>query len=193
MPATIIDIPPRCPNANTMQRCLRGCSSHIHPHRWGVVNIISLIWSLILGIQIWHAADTHIEGELSGVEREYIIWSFVTCAVWVVEVSFKVLDYRGYFDKVGEFGESSLLQQPATERKEKTKNEIIGIWIEVVLAVYFFLDSTAIAVKLSNKKEVHKFASAMTLDVVIGVIGYGFLDIDNTLIINHRWMGMRVI
>ena len=170
---TVVDIPPRCPNA-AMQRCLRGCSPHLHPHRWGVVNSIVLIWSLILGVHVWNTADTHIEDELSAVEREYIIWNFVTCAVWVVEIALNVLDYRGYFDKGG-FGESSLLQQPATERKEKTKNELIAMYTEVFLAVYFFLDSCSIAVNLLDRNEVHKYASAMTFDVVIGMIAYTFL------------------
>ena len=125
-------------------------------------------------MHIWNSADTHSLDELSSVEREYIIWNFGTCFIWVFEIALTVLDYRGYFNKGGS-GESSLLQQPATERKEKTKNEIIAMYTEVLLAVYFFLDSCSIAVNLLDKKEVHKYASAMTFDVVIGMIAYAFL------------------
>ena len=102
----------------------------------------------------------------------YLIYNFGTCVVWVAEVFFNVLDYKGYFDTWRE-GEASLLQ-PATERAEKTNTEMASIWIEVILALYFFIDSTTVAVHLSQE-QIHREAQGMTIDVCINLAAYSFL------------------
>ena len=83
-----------------------------------------------------------------------------------------MLDYKGYFDTEAE-GEASLLQPPI-ERAEKTKTETAALWIEGILAIYFFIDSTTVAVHLSQE-QIHRQAQGMTLDVCVNLAAYSFL------------------
>ena len=166
--------PAPCPNA-AMKSVLRACSPHIHPYRWLVVNSMVLIWSLTLIIQIWTANYNNFANEdITEVEYEYLIYNFSVCFIWLVEVSFNVLDHKGYFEEVGE--EEGLLSQSTytTERRTKSKNEVIAIYIELVLAVLFFIDSTSVAL-LHTRHEVHRQAEGMTFDVCINMLAYSYL------------------
>lgn len=172
--------PAPCPNA-AMKRVLQACSPHIHPYRWLVVNSMVLIWSLTLIIQIWTANYNNFANEdITEVEYEYLIYNFSVCFIWLVEVSFNVLDHKGYFEEVAEqleFGEEGLLSQSTITgelRSTKSKNEVIAIYIELVLAVLFFIDSTSVAL-LHTRHEVHRQAEGMTFDVCINMLAYSYL------------------
>ena len=150
---------------------LRNCSPHIHPHRWLGVNSIVLVWSLILMGRIW---TTYYHSK-EQVEFEYLVYNFGTCAVWLIEVTFNVLDHLDFFDlepRTGT-GEESLLQ-PQTDKRDKTKKEVAAIYIELILAAYFFIDSTSVAYHLS-RKQIHREAKGMTLDVSLSMIAYTYL------------------
>ena len=59
------------------------------------------------------------------VEFEYLVYNFGTCAVWLIEVTFNVLDHLDFFDlepRTGT-GEESLLQ-PQTDKRDKTKKKL---------------------------------------------------------------------
>lgn len=81
------------------------------------------------------------------------MYNFVTCIVWAVEVFFNVLDYNGYFDCHCVEGEDSLLQPRVAEHvpNQRTTNDFLALSVEVALAIYFFADSTIVAVHLSNE------------------------------------------
>ena len=152
-----------------MKRVLRGCSPHIHPHRWIVVNSVVLIWSLILINRIRIAQ--YDVNEQTEVEFEYLVYNFLTCGVWLIEVTFNVLDHKRYFDAEGT-GEESLLQP--IERRERSKNEVIAIYIELVLAALFFLDSTSVAFHLT-RHQIHRQSEGMVVDVCINMLAYSYL------------------
>ena len=167
--------PAPCPNA-AMKRVLQACSPHMHPYRWLVVNSMVLIWSLTLIIQIWTANYNNFANEdITEVEYEYLIYNFSVCFIWLVEVSFNVLDHKGYFEEVAEQEEGLLSQSLTTgERSTKSKNEVFAIYIELVLAVLFFIDSTSVAL-LHTRHEVHRQAEGMTFDVCINMLAYSYL------------------
>lgn len=131
-----------------------------------------MIWSAILLFKILLRSGNRDDREKTNIEFEYLVYNFGTCGVWVVEVFFNVLDFKEYFERNG-VGEESLLQ-PATERAEKTRRETVALWIEVVLAVYFFIDSTSVAVHLS-REQIHRQAKGMALDVFVNMAAYAFL------------------
>ena len=94
--------------------------------------------------------------------------------MWVVEVFFNVLDYRGYFNDYQGEGEASLLQPRQNEHEPKTTKEFIALCLDVALAAYFFADSTTVAVHLSQE-QIHREAKGMTLDVCINLFAYSFI------------------
>jgi hypothetical protein len=104
----------------------------------------------------------------------YLVYNFATSFVWVIEVFFNILDYKGYFDCTLGEGESRLLQPMATDRVKKTTREALVLWMEVALAVIFFVDSTHVAINLSQK-QIHKEAQGMTIDITVNLIAYSFL------------------
>lgn len=160
-------------NMNT-KRLLRGCSPHHHPHRWLFINSAILIWSFFLLLEILAITGSHDDNERTEVEFQYLLYDFGTCAIWVIEVFFNVLDHKEYLEAGEEgAGEESLLQ-PATERTERTRKEVTALWIEVVLAVFFFIDSTSVVYHL-NRHQIHRQAEGMTFDVVLCVVAYLYM------------------
>mmetsp|Transcript_28557 Transcript_28557/g.60554 ORF Transcript_28557/g.60554 Transcript_28557/m.60554 type:complete len:191 (-) Transcript_28557:363-935(-) len=157
----------------TIKPVLRECSPHLHPYRWLGINCAVLLWSAIL---LWRIIDT-IESRnpdydyMTRVEWSYLVYNFAACAVWVAEVFFNVLDFRGYFDS-GE-GEKSLLR-PTGERKERTRGEVVALWVETGLAAYFFLGSMVIAHHLS-KAQIHKQSRGMIFDVCLNMVAYAYI------------------
>lgn len=156
-----------------MKRLLRECSPHFHPHRWIAINCTILIWSTILLARIWKSTESQNDDEKTRIEFSYLVYNFGTCVVWLNEVFFNVLDHKRYLDSREGFGGEESLLQPI-HKVERTKNEVIALWIEVALAAYFFVDSTSIAVHLS-RKQIHREAKGMTFDVCINVAAYGFM------------------
>lgn len=159
-----------------MRSLLQACSPHHHPHRWLFVNGAIILWSAILLIRICNSAESKDADEKSSVEFNYLIYNFGTCIVWLIEVSLNVLDHKGYFDSDGNEdnnpGEESLLQP--TQKAERTKREVVALWIEFALAAYFFIDSTTVAVHLT-RMQIHRQAKGMTFDICINFAAYGFL------------------
>ena len=164
-------IPAPCPSP-AMKRALRACSPHIHPYRWFVVNSMVLIWSLVLIRQIY--AANYLADDITEVEYEYLLYNLCTCFIWLIEVLFNVLDHKGYSNSEEQVGEESLLQPTVSERKMKSKSEVIAIYIELVLAAIFFLDSTSVAL-LHTRHEIHRQATGMTFDVCINMVAYSYL------------------
>ena len=131
-----------------------------------------LIWSLVLIRQIY--AANYLADDITEVEYEYLLYNLCTCFIWLIEVCFNVLDYKGYFNSEEQVGEESLLQPTISERKTKSKSEVIAIYIELVLAAIFFLDSTSVAL-LHTRHEIHRQATGMTFDVCINMVAYSYL------------------
>ena len=123
---------------------------------------------LLLGI--WSITGGNKE-DRTEVEFQYLMYNFGTCAIWLVEVFFNVLDYKRYTEWEG-FGEESLLQP--TQKDERTKQEVIALWIEGALAVYFFIDSTCVFDDL-HRKQIHRQAEGMTFDVFFNMAAYGYM------------------
>lgn len=164
-------IPAPCPSP-AMKGALRACSPHIHPYRWFVVNSMVLIWSLVLIRQIY--AANYLADDITEVEYEYLFYNLCTCSIWLIEVCFNFLDYKGYFKSAEQVGEESLLQSTVSERKMKSKSEVIAIYIELVLAAIFFCDSASVAL-LHTRHEIHRQATGMTFDVCINMVAYSYL------------------
>jgi len=119
------------------------------------------------------------DDEKTEIEWNYLLYNFGTCAVWVVEVLFNVLDFKGYSDSHPDEGddhgeENLLLPLPETERIKRTKWEVIALGIQIAFAVYYFIDSTSIAVHLS-RGEIHRRAGGMLLDVCLNIVAYAFM------------------
>lgn len=158
------------PHART-KRLIRACSPHYHPYRWLVVNCIVHIWSILLLLGIWSITGNHEEEDRTTVEFDYLIYNFGTCAIWVVEVLFNILDYKRYTEWEG-FGEESLLRP--TQKDERTKKEVIALWIEGALAVYFFVDSTCVFGNL-HRHQIHRQAEGMAYDVFLNMAAYAYM------------------
>ena len=157
-----------------LRPCLQACSPHIHPSRWLAINATILLWSVVLLILIYVKRD---EAGKTSVEFEYLIYNFMTCIVWVIEVFFNVLDHRDYFATPGSLsgGETSLLQpQPKGRSDQTAQKSSISIWIQVIFATYFFVDSAVVAVHLS-RDQIHRQAQGMTIDICLNLLAYGFM------------------
>ena len=174
--SAVTDIPSPCLNTTynttTMKRLLRECSPHYHPYRWLGVNCVILFWSAILLVKILATIGSHNDDEKTGIEWNYLLYNFGACAVWLIEVFFNVLDWRGYFDSREGVGEESLLQP--IQKVERSKRGVIALWIELGFAAYFFIDSTSIVVHLS-RKQIHRYAEGMTFDVCLNMLAYAFM------------------
>lgn len=138
------------------------------------MNGIVLIWSLFLLLKILATLGTNNDDKQTVIEFEYLVYNFGTCAVWVVEVLFNVLDFKGYFKRDGVEEESPLQPNGDAQTSERTKKEVIALHVEALLAVYFFIDSTIVADNLS-RKQIHKEARGMTIDVVINMLAYCYM------------------
>uniref|UniRef100_A0A7S4JWV2 Uncharacterized protein n=1 Tax=Odontella aurita TaxID=265563 RepID=A0A7S4JWV2_9STRA len=152
-------------------RLIRACSPHYHPYRWLVVNCIVHVWSILLLLGIWSITGNHEEEDRATVEFYYLIYNFGTCTIWLVEVFFNVLDYKRCTEWE-RFGEESLLQP--TQKDERTKKEVVALWIEVALAIYFFIDSTCVFDNL-NRHQIHRQAEGMTYDVFLNMAAYAYM------------------
>lgn len=174
--SAVTDIPSPCLNTTynttTMKRLLRECSPHYHPYRWLGVNCVILFWSAILLVEILATIGSHNDDEKTGIEWNYLLYNFGACAVWLIEVFFNVLDWRGYFDSREGVGEESLLQP--IQKVERSKRGVIALWIELGFAAYFSIDSTLIVVHLS-RKQIHRQAEGMTFDVCLNMVAYAFM------------------
>jgi hypothetical protein len=106
----------------------------------------------------------------------YLVYNFATCIVWVLEVFFNVPDCSGYLDSHGGEGEESLLQPRVAGPvpNQRTRKDFIALLVEVALALYFFTDSTIVAVNLSSA-QIHKEAKGMVIDVCLNFLAYSFL------------------
>ena len=158
---------------------LRECTPRFHPYRWIFLNFAILMWSMIFLIFILNNNTADNSNEKGKIECHYLVYNFVTCIVWLVEVSCNALDHIGYFDDAEGNGEETHLQlKPSSlqlpSRVERSKNEDIALWVELALAAYFFLDSTTIAFHLS-REQIHREAKGMTLDLCINIVAYSFL------------------
>lgn len=156
------------------KRRFRGCSPRYYPHRWLAVNGIILTWSAFLLVQILATGGTYVDDEKAAIEFHYLIYNFVTCGVWLLEVFFNVLDYKKFFDdEVGGGGEAPLMP-PLVHEIENATNSRAALWIEGGIAACFFVDSASAAVHLS-RNEVHRQAEGMTIWVIINIVAYIFM------------------
>ena len=158
-----------------MERLLRECSPHHNPCGWFFVNCLILLWSVILLVVIIYdvSSNSDTEDEITNVEFNYLIYNFGTSAVWLIETAFNILDYKGCFGSSGEEdNETSLLLRPG-EKSEKTRAQAMALWIEVALAVCFFIDSCAVAFHLS-RRQIHRQAQGMTIDLCLNMASYGY-------------------
>ncbi|KAL7528408.1 hypothetical protein ACHAWF_002547 [Thalassiosira exigua] len=169
-----IEVPAPKPRT-TARGFLRACSPHHHPQRWFAVNCAVLIWSLVILYGIWYTSDAGDDDKII-VEWDYLLYNFGACTIWLVEVCFNVLDYKGYFDDGGDegVGEESLLRPETPPKEERTRGQVIALWVEVALAAYFFVDSTSVAVELT-REEIQRYSQGMTLDVCVNMAAYGFI------------------
>jgi hypothetical protein len=130
-------------------------------------------------VSILNKTSTDNSIEKARIECHYLVYNFLTCIVWLIEVSCNALDHKGYFDDAEGNGEERQLQlKPhsldTTSRVERSKSEVVALWIELALAAYFFLDSTTVAFHQSQE-QIHREAKGMTLDLCINIVAYAFL------------------
>ena len=158
-----------------MRSLLQNCSPHHHPYRWMFVNVVVLLWSMLLLARIINNTETNDANEKGGIEYNYLLYNFATCIIWLIEVTFNVLDHKKYFDPTAGSGGDTLLEQPShtASRAERTKREVVALWIEFALAAYFFIDSTV--VWHLSREQIHREAKGMTVDVFVNIAGYAFL------------------
>mmetsp|Transcript_13533 Transcript_13533/g.29064 ORF Transcript_13533/g.29064 Transcript_13533/m.29064 type:complete len:210 (-) Transcript_13533:1115-1744(-) len=170
-----------CPNLGpntTLKQVLRQWSPQHHPYRWLGINCIILFWSatLLLGILITIDDDDN-DVEKIEVEWDYLLYNFGACAVWVVEVSFNLLDFNGYFDATTDRDKSLLeitISMEMEGAENRTKWEVITLYIEMAFAAYFFVDSMSIVFHFSLE-EIQREAEGMPFDVCINMIAYAFM------------------
>ncbi|KAL9180668.1 hypothetical protein ACHAXT_011121 [Thalassiosira profunda] len=159
-----------------MQRILQGCSPHHHPRRWLVVNCAVLLWSLVLLARILALPQTHDADEERsktgcGVQLPGLQLCHV-CRVAGRSAIQRPRPQRLLRCWGGGGGEESLLRP--TPKTERTKNEVVALWVELVLAAYFFIDSTTVAVHLS-RRQIHRQARGMTIDIAGTLAAYLYL------------------
>eukprot|EP00581_Thalassiosira_minuscula_P009563 CAMPEP_0183702706 /NCGR_PEP_ID=MMETSP0737-20130205/725_1 /TAXON_ID=385413 /ORGANISM="Thalassiosira miniscula, Strain CCMP1093" /LENGTH=191 /DNA_ID=CAMNT_0025929361 /DNA_START=266 /DNA_END=841 /DNA_ORIENTATION=+ len=155
-----------------LKRLLKEGSPHYHPYRWLVINCTILLWSFILLMRILVTVDNHSENDKTRIEFNYLLYNFLTCIVWFVEVSFNVLDWKGYFESGEGVHEESLLRQ--VPKIERTKRGVVALWIEFGLAAYFFIDATTVAHHLS-RHQIHRQAKGMTYDICLNLLAYSYM------------------
>lgn len=156
-----------------MKWLLRECSPHHYPRRWLFINCSILLWSAVLLIIIIYTPEIHNDDERTDIELNYLFYNFAACAVWLVEVGFNILDFKGYFDSSNQEASESSLLRPS-HKAEKTRMEVAALWIEGVLAAVFFVDSTTVAFHLS-REQIHRQAKGMAIDVSFNMACYAFL------------------
>ena len=122
----------------------------IEPLFWCIVNLIVVVLSIILLIDLIFAVDDR--NERPGAVAEYLIYNFGTSALWVVEVSLKSYDAW----------------------KNKFHISSASIIAEWVLSLYFVCDSIHLLIKWKvNKKDI----SWNILELVLGIISYSYITV----------------
>ncbi|KAL3785133.1 hypothetical protein HJC23_013292 [Cyclotella cryptica] len=162
-----------------MKKLFQECTPRYHPYKWIFLNSAILLWSMLFLILILSNTTTENSNEKARIERHYLVYDFVTCIVWLIEVTCNALDHIGFFDDAeDDRGESQSKMEPrschAPNKVERTQSEVVALWIELALAAFFFIDSTTIAFHLSQE-QIHRQAKGMTLDLCINIVAYAFL------------------
>ena len=150
------------------KRLLRECSPHYRPLRWLILNSIILTWST--GILIYYFIFTDGPREEETAQIDYLVYNFITCTVWVLEVIFHTLDFFRFLDDDDE-GREGLLEEEQVHAKGCCW---LALWIEVVLAIIFFFDAINGAVHL-ERQDVDKYTSDMVYWIILDIVAYSYM------------------
>ena len=150
------------------KRLLRECSPHYRPLRWLILNSIILTWST--GILIYYFIFTDGPREEETAQIDYLVYNFITCTVWVLEVIFHTLDFFRFLDDDDE-GREGLLEEEQVHAKGCCW---LALWIEVVLAIIFFFDAINGAIHL-ERQDVDKYTADMVYWIILDIVAYSYM------------------
>ena len=120
---------------------------------WLWINAICAVWSLLLVIEIlWTLSPLdRLEGT-----RAYLSYSFGTTIIWVFEVIVHLWNRKRH-------------PQHAGDGEREYRHETIQLGLELILALYFLLDSTKVFVKWQTSDA---DVGAELLDSIVGLAAY---------------------
>ena len=123
---------------------------------WIWINTICLVWSLLLFVDIFCTL-----GPLKrlGHTQDYLVWSFVTTIVWVLEAGLNIFEMQESQDRnLFDF----LYFQTAKD---------VGVFVEFLAAVYFLVVSANLFI-VWHKAE--SDVGGQTLDTTISSLAYAY-------------------
>ncbi|GFH55397.1 hypothetical protein CTEN210_11873 [Chaetoceros tenuissimus] len=136
------------------------------PKTWLFINITCAIWSILLFIEILYTL-----GPLERLEgtREYLIYSFGTTIVWVIEVTFTCIHHQSILLTSDDTNSSSNTSYLIFRMIYFQTREDYEIWVELILAVYFLFDSMDSFVQW---KKADLDVTSQGLDAFVNFAGY---------------------
>jgi hypothetical protein len=125
-----------------------------HPLVWTLLNAVALAASLFLAWQLILALDDF--DERPGAASFYLFWNFGTTFLWVVEVSFRVHDWR-----------SKPHHLPTTLHK-------LALVMEWSFAILFTIDSLKLLIKWKVRKQ---DIEANLVEVLLNTVAFAYITV----------------
>jgi hypothetical protein len=167
------------------------------PLAWTWINVLCLVWSLILVTDIFLVhVDTDLE-DRPGARAMYLVWNFATTFVWCFEVGLKQVAAVCYHVGSRNYGggdggdtgrdgimatttsTSSTLQESRRRGLELFFDHWAVRWIEMLLAVFFLVDSFRLLYKWRLK---HGDLDAELGEAVLNVLAYLFISYESWIL-----------
>mmetsp|Transcript_1550 Transcript_1550/g.3708 ORF Transcript_1550/g.3708 Transcript_1550/m.3708 type:complete len:194 (-) Transcript_1550:244-825(-) len=162
-----------------MKSVLAALSPCRHPKRWFAINFFVLAWGAILLFYIIIYINRD-EDDIDKTETEwnYLLYNFVACTVWCVEVMLNLLDFKGYFNDMPTTQLTSdvrLLESESEQDIAKARRkEEVALAVEFFLAVYFTVDSILL-VNDGSRQSIHTNSKGMLWDVLLNTAAYEYI------------------
>jgi len=163
-----------------MKSVLAALSPCRHPKRWFAINLFVLAWSAILLVYIIIYINRDEDDiDKTDAEWNYLLYNFVACAVWCVEVTLNFLHFKGYFNDMPTTQLTSdvrLLEKESDQEDNANarRKEEIALAVELFLAVYFTVDSILL-VNDDSRQSIHTNSKGMLWDVLLNTAAYEYI------------------
>ena len=139
---------------------------------WTALNAAALAASLLLAVELIFALDDwHEKPNAAGL---YLIWNFSTTLLWVVEVSFRVYDWRLHHHRRREREIGSSDGSFLSSLRNMTTVDSIELVVEWTFAMLFTIDSIKLLIKWKVKNQ---DIEEDLVEAVLNIIAFGYITI----------------
>ena len=157
------------------------------PKTWFWINAICLTYSLLLGLVLALVEDENGPKEWLFAKHAYLVYDWVLCLIWVVEIGLAVLDFLK--TKSRTLPSNDVLLSPAASPSESGVRSIPEIFrtipwymsLELLVAVYFCASSIYfLLIRDWDSKDYEGDGGAldMVLDVMVNIVAYLYVSVD---------------